>query len=203
MLDDFLSTDNTLFSNYNLQTQGEVRKVAEMKNDRQRRATEGLLFGAYAPEIRYAALSLDQKGLTSYGNCCLTLADITMEKSATVLEENSFDFVRKHQILPGDDIPLGFRATWKQRYFLAIAKLAAKLTVKKQAISNLLLSSDGQRGNDQFMEVHIYGSFDKQAIESLALPKLKSVKKNKADSINMKRIRDYAQNMRLSCIEYD
>jgi hypothetical protein len=61
LLADFLNDGRTLFSNYNLQVQGELRTPASVRDDRQRRATEGLLFGAYATEIRYAALTLDGK----------------------------------------------------------------------------------------------------------------------------------------------
>ena len=183
-------------SNYNLQTAGETRIVAEMKDDKQRRGTEGVLFGAYAPEIRYAALALDQRGLISYGNCSMTLADMTMRYKATLLEENSYFFVQKHRIVAGDALPQGYRATWENRHLLAVAKLADKITQKAQNWANVLLHSNGDRQHDEFIEVHIYGAFDKQAIEAVAIPSLS--KKNK-DHLAVLQIQDYAENYSIPC----
>lgn len=160
------------------------------------------MFGAYATEIRYAALSLDDVGLISYGNCAMSLADITMQKSATVLEENSYDFVRKHRLIPGDQVPLGYRALWQRRNRLAIAKLAAKLSTINQSFAKLLLSSDGNRQNDQFMEIHIYGKFDHQSVTAVSVPGQKNVK-DRLEIEYINRIKDYAKKLNLSCTEYD
>jgi hypothetical protein len=201
LLNDFLSGSNHLYSNYNLQTQSETRQVAEMKNDKQRSGVEAQLFGAYKTKIRYAALALEDKGLISYGNCSMSLANITMENSATVLEENSFDFVSKYRLVPGNDTPAGFRATWTQRYRLASAKLATKL-LNNKPFSDLLLSSDGDRNNDQFMEVHIYGAFDNQSVTAVSVPTDSNIK-DPIDRLIVKQIHAYAKQSNISCTEYD
>ena len=70
----FLNGDKSIYSTYALQTDAETRKAAERSNDKERRGTEGTLFGQYGPHIRYAALSLDGgEGLVSYGSCCVSL----------------------------------------------------------------------------------------------------------------------------------
>jgi hypothetical protein len=63
----FLQNPGSLYSNYTLMVRGDVRRAAERQNDRVRSAVEGLLFGRSSDQIRYAALSLDGHGLTTYG----------------------------------------------------------------------------------------------------------------------------------------
>jgi hypothetical protein len=189
-LADFLNDGRTLFSNYNLQVQSELRTPASLKDDRQRRATEALLFGAYASEIRYAALTLDGNGLISYGSCSVTISEVTPAACATVLEENSYTFVRRYRLVPGDDIPQGFRVLWEDRHKLAVAKLAdqIKKATRKDGFPRLLLYSDGDRRNDRFLEVHLYGAFDRQSIESVSAPKPEAA--DRTERADLERVRD-------------
>ena len=46
------------------------------------------LFPGYKEQIRFAALSLDGKGLSSYGECTLILRDHMIAHRASVLEGN-------------------------------------------------------------------------------------------------------------------
>lgn len=146
-LAEFLNDGRTLYSNYNLQVRSEQRTSAAPKDDRQRRATEALLFGGYADQIRYGALALDDKGLTSYGSCSMSISNVTAEASATLLEENSYGFVRRHRVLPGDDIPRGFRALWEDRHKLVVAKLASGIHARTRTdtFPRTVLYSDGNR----------------------------------------------------------
>jgi hypothetical protein len=113
------------------------------------------------------------------------------------MEENSYSFVRKHRLLPGDTVPAGYRATWSDKDQLAGAKLAATMGGKDRNFNNLLLSCDGDRANDKFMEVHIYGALDWQSLEKLALPKVKS-KKAKVAFIGIKK---YIKKYNMTCEE--
>lgn len=103
----FLEDDRALYSSYKLQVDAETRKAASMKDDRQRRGTEGTLFGSYAGDICYAALSLDGVGLASYGSCSTTISGATCEASATLLEENSLYFRPKTHYFTGGRHPAG------------------------------------------------------------------------------------------------
>lgn len=176
LLDDFLAGSKTLMSNYVLQVAAKTRKPAKRQDDKTRSGVEGILFGSYAKQIRYAALSLTHQGLTSYGECSITLADVTMEKSATVMIENSFDFIKRHRITPMDAIPAGMRSTWTDRHLLATTKLVDKLADGQNGFEQWLLNSEGDRNTDEFVEVHIYGEFGQTAIEVIAIPKLKKQK---------------------------
>nr|VFK43421.1 MAG: hypothetical protein BECKSD772F_GA0070984_11467 [Candidatus Kentron sp. SD]VFK48869.1 MAG: hypothetical protein BECKSD772E_GA0070983_11467 [Candidatus Kentron sp. SD] len=189
----FLHGSRMLYSGYALQLTGELRKPASMNEDRQRAGTEAVLFGTVlAPKICYAALSQDGAGLISYGDCAFTLMEAAARARATLLEENSYTFVRKHKILPGDDIPAGYRAIWEDRHKLAVTKLAREINsnTDESAFAKLLLHSEGNRETDEFMEVHIYGGFDNQSVAGVRIPNPENAAFH--DRPNLERIRDWA-----------
>ena len=144
--------------------------MAEGEFDRHRRTVDAMLFGAYGDQIIYAALSLDGNGLKSYGAYSVILRDVAVSKRASVLEENSCSFVKNHKMEPGHPIPEGYRAPWGRRAELAVAKLADLIspTTSDSDFSSLLLSNGSTRDDDNFMEVHIYGGFDQNAIEAVS-----------------------------------
>jgi hypothetical protein len=161
-----------LYSPYEHQLRGRVRTPAEPENDRQRRAVGALLYGSYGEEMVYAALSTDGRGLSSYGLVHLELEESCIAYRSTVLEENSYSFVRRHGVTPGRPLPHGYLARWQDRGMLAVAKLAQDVEddLDEDACGSLLLQSRGNRASDRFLEVHVYGTFNHQAVRSLALP---------------------------------
>lgn len=165
----FATSKNSLYANYEHLVAGNVRKPGTFENDAARRSVGTTLFGAYASDIIYAALSLTGQGLTSYGSYSMSLRDIAINQRATVLENNSFDFVKKYQLLAGNQRPCGCFAPWEYRNKLAVAKLEPLITPQTtdEDIHRLLLSTSGNRATDEFMEVQIYGSFDLGAVESI------------------------------------
>jgi len=168
-LDHFFTKDNTIYSTYSFRIRGQTRKPASLKEDRQRRGVEATLFGGYAEEIRYAALSVNGSGPKSYGPYSMKLKDVAMAERSTLLEDNSYQFVTKHKIIAGAEIPLGYRAVWADRHKLAVAKLYKKITTQtsENEFEKILLFSEGNRSTDEFVEVHIYGAFDNKAVESV------------------------------------
>ena len=162
---------NSLYVNYEILVGANIRRPADLDNDRHRCAVGGLLFGSYANYIVYGALTLTEEGLPTYGDVYCRLRSVTIDKRTSFLEANSYRFVRDHRIAPGDKLPVGYMACWKYRHSLVLAKLADRLSTGQtesdwQAI---LIHSDGQnRENDDFVEAHIYEGFDSNAIESLA-----------------------------------
>lgn len=156
------------YSTYQLQTDGEARDFVRSEFDKERLGIEGTLFGSYGSNIRYAALSLDGSGLKSYGDYTIILSDESVRLRTTLLEENSYSFIRRHKILAGDKIPKGYRALWKERYQLAIAKLMEKILLTKETnYAIIALKSTGDRKRDEFIEVHIYGKINKEAIRAV------------------------------------
>jgi len=165
----FITNDKALYSTYTLQVRGNVRIPAEPKDDRHRMGIEGMLFGSYGEKIRYAALSLDGRGVVSYGPYAMQLSDVAIAERATLLEENSYDFVETYAMRPGDPIPPGYRSTWQDRHKLAVAKIAERIfeTTLPDDHPALLLSSEGNYEDDDFIEVHIYGPFNPRAIAAV------------------------------------
>jgi hypothetical protein len=165
----FITDDKALYSTYGLGVRGQIRKLAKEDDDQHRKKVEGLVFGTYGEQIRYAALSLDGSGVESYGPFAMKLRDVTITKRASLLEDNSYDFISKHAIRTGADAPQGSRATWEDRHKLATSKLASRITPKtaEAEYAKILLFSEGDYETDDFIEVHIYGPFDANAIESV------------------------------------
>jgi len=161
-----------LYSPYEQQLKGRLRTPAKPEDDRQRRAVGGLLYGSYGEDIVYAALSADGRGLSSYGLVHLELEEVCVAYRSTVLEENSYSFMKRHKVTPGRPLPRGYLARWQDRGRLAVAKLARNVSgdLDEEACRGLLLQSEGDRASDLFLEVHVYGTFDHQAVRSLALP---------------------------------
>lgn len=191
-LHQLLCDEKTLYSSYALQTAAETRTAAAMLNDKQRRGTEGTLFGDYALQIRYAALSLNGQGLFSYGSCSVTLQTKLCENKATLLAENSYDFVHKHRLLPGYPCPLGYRAVWQERHWLATRKIVAKLNKHSKVADfpRYLLYCDGKRENDDFIEIHLYGAFNRLAFTAAQLPDPVKIK-DQREKLTIKACGDY------------
>jgi hypothetical protein len=138
-------------------------------NDRERHGVAGTLFGSYANQITYAALSLNNTGPSSYGPCSLKLRELAIRDRATILQENSYRFRKRFNIQPGDRAPLGYTSTWNNRNKIAVAKAADYFTTTAPPTDFplILLTDTGNRATDDFLEVQIYGTFDFNAIESI------------------------------------
>ena len=186
----FVKSDNALNSKYGLQVKGQMRKPAEKQNDHNRKIAEAILFGSYGENIRYAALSIDGSGVKSYGPFAIKLRNIAIENRTVLLENNSFDFIKERRLTIGDSIPAGYRATWEEKYKLGAAKHAdeiiADLTIEDCA--GILLFSEGNYDTDRFIEVHIYGAFDNNAIESV---QGKSSLRKKAEAAMLEVAKEY------------
>ena len=165
----FIFKDYELYSNYTNLVRGKCRIPASFKDDSKRRSVQDILFGGYGENIIYAVLSLDGSGLKSYGEYTIWLKEDKIEHRTTLLEENSYHFVIKHKILPGENIPLGYMSIWKDRHKLAIAKLGHRIfpNISEKEYANVLLSSEGNRDTDDFIEVHIFGALTNKAIEAV------------------------------------
>lgn len=163
--------DNSIYSGYQLQTEGEIRDYAQNAFGKERLGIEGTLFGSYGKEIRYGALSIDGSGLKSYGDFTVIISETAIAERATLLEENSYRFIKTHSILAGDidrKIPKGYRSLWNDRYKLAVTKLLNKASLTTtDKYAKIVLLSTGNRKMDDFIEVHIYGKINNASIQAV------------------------------------
>lgn len=161
-----------IYANYELLVSGGMRTPASVEPDRIRAQVGGALFGSYAREIRYGALSLTSEGIATYGVVFARLRAVAIKKRVTFTECNSYTFVNNCYITPDEQVAPGRRAVWGNRAVLAAAKLEPSIS-KGQATSDwqrILVLTDGKdRRKDDFVEAHIFGAFDINAVESMTL----------------------------------
>jgi hypothetical protein len=199
----FLQNSDSFYSNYALMVRGDVRRAAERQNDRARSGVEGLLFGRLSDQIRYAALSLDGHGLTTYGGSFgMVLSDQSVRRRASILERNSYDFVQEHDIKPCalENDPPGYRSDWSRRHRLTIAKLAHRInnTTKDSDLPKIVLTKGKNRSEDEFLEVHIHGTFSRDAVAAVSGPS--KVSEN-LEQVILNEVRQQADSLGLTWID--
>jgi hypothetical protein len=160
--------DDTLMGNfYDLKGAGLLRPSAtEMEAARQ--SAEPLVFLNYQEKIQFAALTLDDTALFTYGNCAMIFQEAKIANRATVFEENCVLFCQRRDFGPSrPKIPPGYRATWPQREDLVVAKLGPRLGVHMQEsdLPSILISSGSDPSKDDFVEVHIYDRLHRSALD--------------------------------------
>jgi hypothetical protein len=168
-LHDLLTDDKLLYSGYGRQVAAGIRVPSAVNDDKHRTAVDGILFGSCGKDIAYAALTMNGCGLPSYGAVSLRLKDTSIANRASLLEENSYKFVVHHRIVPGDTVPRGYRASWAHRGKLAAAKMANRIqaTTTPEEHAELLIAPGATRAHDEFVEVHVFGTFNVSAIQGI------------------------------------
>jgi hypothetical protein len=111
-------------------------------------------------------------GLTSFGDCFITLRTEMIAHRATVFEENSILFMKHKNIelWTADSLPRGFRATWEDRALLCVAKLHGRLIdAEENEYAQILLEQGSSAKEDQFIEVHIWGPMTIRTVAKMVL----------------------------------
>ncbi len=170
-----VSSDKLLYVTFAQLVYAGSRLPEDNEFDRFRLVVDNHLFPYYHDQICFAALALDGRGLTSYGAYSVALKDSTIERRASVFEENSFNFYRQRSVETTRELPPGHRAPWPERDRLAAAKLHGELdpSTPVSDFAGILLKSNGETGTDSFIEVHVYGPIHRRGIERVQGPKPK------------------------------
>lgn len=165
-----ITRDRTQQVSYHALLAAGARRPAAHANDRQRTVVDALLFGSVGPQIGYAALSA-RAGLRSYGLVTLHLKLGSLERRTSLLEENAYDFIRRHGVTDRSPPPRGYRAPLCGRVALATAKLAGRLRTDPtdDELADLLLHSGADRAADDFIEAHIWGPLHRSAVEAVTV----------------------------------
>ena len=117
-------------------------------------------------KLHYAALSLDGVGLDSYGDCTVTLREEMISHRASCFDGNSaLIYEEKH------DFSGCLRSSWPERAKLCAAKIAGKLdeSVSFDDYSGMLLSKGVTPDDDEFVEVHVFGTMTARTFQSVAI----------------------------------
>ena len=176
------ANDKTLYASFYELVQAGARLPAEGFWDKVRAVVDEKLFPYYKQHIRFAALSLDGQGLSHYGDCFFMLKDNMIAHRATVFEENSVVYMQRLKSTITDPLPVGFRAIWQDRGRLAVVKLAGALALGTTVddFPALLLSNGKKSEDDQFVEVHIYGSITIHSVAEVSMKRSCSTVRHKA-----------------------
>jgi len=142
---------------------------AEFVNDHHRKFVAGALFGTYGENIIYGALTLSTRGLSTYGDIFCILKQVAIDDRTSFLEINSYEFIDKYS---GTSYPKGHRSDWKNKSKLVAIKFMQGGHIKKGQTfddwEKCLLVCDGKNRNlDEFVEAHIFGSFNLHSIEKM------------------------------------
>jgi len=168
-------SDSELYPSYYGLVAGGSRAPADDAWNTLRPRADATLFPGYFQHIRSAALSLDGTGVASYGGCTIVFREEMIAHRATVFDENSILAVER-RLASGDvssvvprhitrDLPRGYRATWPDRAKLAVAKLGPRITpgMSPQEFPEVLLRQASDSADEQFIEVHIWGSMTRRS----------------------------------------
>ena len=162
-----------LYSTYYKQADADVRTPSGEKWDALRTAADAALFTNYHDELRFAALTLDEQGLSNYGACSWLLRVEMIAHRTSVMDENSTMFVKHHDLKLGDadQVPPGYRAVWDERGKLAVAKLGDRIdaTTTAAEYSATLLRQGSGSADDEFIEAQVYGPLTIRTIEHLTI----------------------------------
>jgi hypothetical protein len=167
ILHSLVKSDNQLYVNFHKQVQSGARLPESNQWDKGRVAAESTILPHIYENISFGSLTLDGRGILSYGELFVTLKEQMIAHRATVFEENPFIFCNRHKVIAGTDPPKGYRAIWAERDQLAKAKLYAKLSRDTEAADfpTILSDSSAGEGDGDFIEVHIHGPIHRRAIE--------------------------------------
>jgi hypothetical protein len=173
-IQDLIDDERITYTSYHLQLEAQAR-IPNEGFDRVRTQFEAALFPNFHQEIRYAALTLNDRWLKPFGPFAMILRSWMIEQRATLFEENPWLFATRHQILLNQPLPHGYRSTWEKRGDLARAKYYPKITAATERVeyADILMQDTKEPFHEDYMEVHIYGPFNRHAIEKVIGPEPK------------------------------
>jgi hypothetical protein len=184
-----ITSDREGYASYYELVAAGVRFPSGNKWDNLRPLADDALFPYYKEKIRFAALTLDGRGLPDFGDYFLVLRTEMIAHRASVYEENSVLFFSKHfrrDLDDGPRLPRGRRATWGERAKLCVAKLAERIDAATPpgAYSAILLRPGSTSEDDDFVEVHVWGPMTIRTVERVIPNKPKPTKHTSRKILN-------------------
>jgi hypothetical protein len=181
-----VKADTELYNTFYQQVEAWGRLPEDNEWDKGRESVDALVFPHYHKEVRFAALSLDGRGMSGYGGLAVVLKESAIKTRATVFEQNTMTFCKEQKVVVGSQVPPGYRAVWSARCDLAAAKLHGRLSpgTTEEEFAGILLPPSADRAAD-FVEVHVFGPLHRRAIAKV----VGKEPKNSADKILLKSIR--------------
>ncbi len=193
--------ERQMIATYFQQIRGKSRLSDGDEWDYWRRFAGTALFCGYEEDIQFAFLSLDEHGSHYYGNMHMVLKTALIHERSSVFFENSALHVKKadYPVSQLPQLPGGIRAEWSDRGKLAAAKHYKDICPSTQPTYHpQLLFQPGAKGwDDDFIEVHIYGTITIQGVEKVVYLKPRTrplskrqQKKQKADRAEVEALKE-------------
>jgi len=182
-----LESDRRNYTSYMQQVRSGSRVPEENEFDDIRPQFESALFPNFHENILFACLAIRTDAfLTGYGSYALILKTNMIEQRATVFEENPYSFFRKLGLRVVDRIPPGYRATWAHRDLIAKAKLHAEISsgTRDEEFTDILLRDRGGSANSDYIEVHVFGTINRNSIERVVCHR----PKHRADQVLLRKL---------------
>lgn len=177
------------------------REIAEFENDRKRCFIESAFYGIIGGELNYAALSLDDNGLLSYGNISVILHCHLIKNRTTVFIKNTFklfDELVANGWKISEPIPSGYSGTWNERGAIATIKHGKDLSaIKKVDYVKLILKSTSDKDKDEFIELHIFNPI---TLDTFKRVKVHSTPKNKFEENQLLLVEEILKKMNIEFI---
>jgi len=163
------SSEKQLAVPYSRQIQGGLRLPDGDDWDVFRRVAGVALFCGYEDQIHFGLLSLDERGSSYYGDMHLVLRTERISDRASTFVENSGAYVTRLQVTELTRLPPGLRADWAARGKLAAAKIYRQIDqhTKPNDHARLLMQPGATGWDDDFIEVHIYGTISIGTVEKV------------------------------------
>ncbi len=167
-----LESDRQTYSTYQQQVAMEARVPEDTGFDTTRNQFESALHPNFHHKIRFGCLTLNNRGVPTFGTYMMILKDEMIAHRATVFEENPTVLVDRIGVLLNEGFPPGYRSTWEKRDVLAKSKLYPKISSSTQPdeYPQILLDEGEEGGAVDYIEVHIYGTFNRESIERITGP---------------------------------
>ena len=142
------------------------RVIMNFESDLRRCVVETSFYGFTGRNLVYAALTLDDAGVRSYGDVSVVLVTGQVELRTTVFEKNTYplyDELTEGGWRAGTIMPAGYGGTWEDRSRMAVIKHGLEISNSKNPpkFSAVLLASNGKHRNDEFIELHIFNKVTK------------------------------------------
>ncbi|MBF0183864.1 MAG: hypothetical protein HQM06_05675 [Magnetococcales bacterium] len=164
--------ENRALGRYYKEVQAGRRLLDDDPWTRLRAQADQYFFHGFHEEIHFAALTLNDSGMSSYGSCCLLLKEALIDERASLFRENTGLYFREHQPSEKNPVTPGWRAVWAERGMLAACKLQEQLTTTTASsdFADLLIQFSPEDAElDDFLEVHIYGSLTIKTVQQVVI----------------------------------
>jgi hypothetical protein len=157
---------------------------------------EGVLYGVSGKDVVYAALSLDDNGVSFYGDVSVVLKTQQIARRTTVFEKDTFPLYNElieSGWKPNKIIPSGHCGTWRERAVVVLIKHSIAVAEMKSLpdFARLILKSDDKDYDDDFIELHIWGNITKLNLEKVTLHKKASI--NRYDTLQFRILQNNLQ----------